>query len=94
MEANTSKHSFCLEKCHIIVCGYSIKCDPSIPDELWNYFKYDQHVVFTPFRSNGDYTSRVISSMKTDTIRNIEDVVRNFDRSNDNFVEEFFRVCL
>ncbi|CAO3700082.1 unnamed protein product [Rhizopus stolonifer] len=57
-------HDFCLEKYHIIKCGYSIKCDPSIPDELWAYFKDANYTISIPFQTYSQYTTSVLAVMK------------------------------
>ncbi|OBZ85223.1 hypothetical protein A0J61_06719 [Choanephora cucurbitarum] len=93
-------HDFCLEKSHIIQCGYSIKCDPSIPDELWAYFKDDEYTISTPFQSCSRYTTSVLSAMKKNELKAIQKVIRSLEAADDipskkqTFVEEFFHVCL
>lgn len=93
-------HDFCLEKYHIIKCGYSIKCDPSIPDELWAYFKDEDYTISTPFQTYSRYTTSVLAVMKKNELKAIEKVVKTSEtteeipNTNQNFIEEFFHVCL
>ncbi|CEI89494.1 hypothetical protein RMCBS344292_03849 [Rhizopus microsporus] len=93
-------HDFCLEKYHIIKCGYSIKCDPSIPDELWAYFKDDNYTISTPFQTCSQYTTSVLTVMKKNELKAIEEVVKSLEiteeipSTSQNFIKEFFYVCL
>lgn len=90
-------YNFCLEKYHII------KCDPSIPDEWWAYFKDDDYTIPTPFQTYSQYTTSVIAVIiikKKKKLKAIEKVVKSLETTeeipstNQNFVEEFFHVCL
>lgn len=56
---------FCLEKYHIIECGYSIKCNPRVPEELMQFVNTDNHTITTPFKGCIEYTNVVISAMRT-----------------------------
>ncbi|EIE84400.1 hypothetical protein RO3G_09110 [Rhizopus delemar RA 99-880] len=64
LDSNIS-HDFCLEKYHIIECGYSIKCNPRVPEELMQFVNTDNHTITTPFKGCTEYTSVVISAMRT-----------------------------
>lgn len=70
-------HDFYLKKYHIIKCGYSIKCDPFIPDELWAYFKDDYYAISTPFQTYSQYTTSVLAVMKKNELKAIEKVVKS-----------------
>ncbi|KAI8070642.1 uncharacterized protein B0P05DRAFT_550529 [Gilbertella persicaria] len=52
-------HENCLEKNHVIQCGYSIKCSPLIPDELYKHLGLDEYEVETPFATCADYVQSV-----------------------------------
>lgn len=54
---------FCLERYHIIECGYSIKCDPNVPEELYFHVSTSDHSVTTPFRACNKYTSDILTAM-------------------------------
>lgn len=95
----TITHDFCLEKYHIIKCGYSIKCDPSFPDILWTYFKNETYTISTPFQTYGQYTASVLGVMtKKNKYKAIEKAVKFFEATeetsdmNQKIVEEFIYI--
>jgi hypothetical protein len=47
LDSNIS-HDFCLEKYHVIECGYSIKCNLRVPEELLQFVNTDNHTITTP----------------------------------------------
>ncbi|RCH81236.1 hypothetical protein CU098_004429 [Rhizopus stolonifer] len=99
LEASTT-HDFCLEKYHIIKCGYLIKCDPSLPNELWAYFNNNDHTIATPFQTYSQYTASVLTIMRKNNIKAIEKAIKSIEEaeesieSSQKFVEEFFLVCI
>lgn len=78
----------------------SIKCDPSIPDDLWAYFKDDNYTISTPFQTCSQYTTSVLSHEKKNELKAIEEVVKSLEITeaipsiSQSFIKEFFYVCL
>ncbi|EIE76669.1 hypothetical protein RO3G_01373 [Rhizopus delemar RA 99-880] len=96
LEASIS-HDFCLESYLIIQCGYSIKCNSSIPAEPLDHVIVENYTISTPFQKHSKYTADVLKAMKTNSVDSVEEVVRSLrvSENNDlNFVKEFFKVCL
>ncbi|KAG0973467.1 hypothetical protein G6F29_012823 [Rhizopus arrhizus] len=90
-------HDFCLESYHIIKCGYSIKCNPSIPTELLDHVQVENYTISTPFQTHSKYTTDVLKVMKTNDVNYIEEVVKSLkvsENNSANFVKGFFKVCL
>ncbi|KAG1457852.1 hypothetical protein G6F46_006691 [Rhizopus delemar] len=101
LDSNIS-HDFCLEKYHIIECGYSIKCNPRVPEELMQFVNTDNHTITTPFKGCTEYTSVVISAMRTGNMEAIERVVNNskeaeeraLDVLSQEFIKDLFKLCV
>jgi hypothetical protein len=90
-------HDFCLESYHIIKCGYSIKCNPSIPTELLDHVQVENYTISTPFQTYSKYTADVLKVMKINDVNSVEEVVKGLKVSENNgvnFVKGFFKVCL
>lgn len=52
-----------LEQYHIIECGYSIKCNPNVREELYFHVSTSNHSVTTPFKAYTEYTGDVLAVM-------------------------------
>lgn len=102
LSASSDKHEYCLEKYHIIECGYSIKCNPKIPEELYNQIGLSEEcIVESPFISCFSYCSKILDYMKTRTWKEVESgVIGSQDEKLElvkeqvHFVVEYFRFCL
>ncbi|KAI8642290.1 hypothetical protein BD408DRAFT_344550, partial [Parasitella parasitica] len=56
-------HEFCLEKDHVIECGYTIKCKPSYDQDLYHQLgDYTTQLVKSPFMTHSSYPSQVIKA--------------------------------
>ncbi|RCH83248.1 hypothetical protein CU098_007420, partial [Rhizopus stolonifer] len=76
LSASSDKHKYCLEKYHIIECGYSIKCNPKIPEELYNQIGLSEKcTVESPFISCFSYCSKILDYMKTRAWKEVESAV-------------------
>lgn len=102
LNASSNKHGYCLERYHIIECGYSIKCNPKIPEELYNQIGLpDKCTVESPFISCFKYCSKILDYMKSRAWKEVEfAVIGSHDEKAEiveeqvDFVEEYFRFCL
>ncbi|KAI7905315.1 uncharacterized protein BX663DRAFT_585785, partial [Cokeromyces recurvatus] len=102
LSASSDKHEYCLEKHHIIECGYSIKCNPKIPEELYNQIGLsEEHTIESPFISCFSYCSKILDYMKTRAWKEVESAVTDSQdeklelvKEQVDFVEEYFRFCL
>lgn len=90
-------HEFCLEKYHVIQCGYSIKCQPHLAQELYDQLGSDAHIVSSPFTTNGNYTINTLNAFKNLTnLEEIEDAIRAKDAADTtlpgfDFCKSFFK---
>ncbi|EIE86408.1 hypothetical protein RO3G_11119 [Rhizopus delemar RA 99-880] len=102
LSASNDKYEYCLEKYHIIECGYSIKCNPKIPEELYNQIGLSEEcIVESPFISCFSYCSKILDYMKTRAWKEVESAVIGSQdeklelvKEQVDFVEEYFRFCL
>lgn len=102
LSASGDKHEYCLEKYHIIECGYSIKCNPKISEELYNQIGLSgECTVESPFISCFSYCSKILDYMKTRAWKEVESAVIGSQneklelvKDQVDFVEEYFRFCL
>ncbi|KAG2204545.1 hypothetical protein INT47_012604 [Mucor saturninus] len=102
LSACSHKHEYCLEKYHIIQYGYSIKCNPDIPDELYSQFGLsDNCTIESPFIRCSTYSNKIINYMTTKTWNEVELAVigslnekEGLVKDQVRFVEEYFRFCL
>ncbi|CAO3667671.1 unnamed protein product [Rhizopus stolonifer] len=102
LSASSDKHKYCIEKYHIIECGYSIKCNPKIPEELYNQIGLSEEcTVESPFISCFSYCSKILDYMKTRAWKEVESAVIGSQdeklelvKEQVDFVEEYFRFCL
>ncbi|KAG1168488.1 hypothetical protein G6F70_009090 [Rhizopus microsporus] len=92
-------HQFCLERYHVIQCGYSIKCQPHIPQELYDQLGTDSQIITSPFKTNQQYTTHVLNAFKNMT--NMEDIqeaikgksVADKGLQGFDFCKTFFKEC-
>lgn len=57
-------HKYCLEKHHIIECGYTIQFKPSHDVDLYEQLGNNKHqVVKPPFMNFGAYTAKFIQAL-------------------------------
>ncbi|CEI86246.1 hypothetical protein RMCBS344292_00689 [Rhizopus microsporus] len=102
LSASGDKHEYCLEKYHIIECGYSIKCNPKISEGLYNQIGLSgECTVESPFISCFSYCSKILDYMKTRAWKEVESAVIGSQneklelvKDQVDFVEEYFRFCL
>ncbi|KAI9470971.1 MAG: hypothetical protein EXX96DRAFT_623149 [Benjaminiella poitrasii] len=91
-------HEFCLEQYHIIECGYAIKCNLNVPENLYFHVSTRNHRVTTPFKAYIKHTNDVLAAMTSNDIKAVKKVVQNpsCEKSSStevlNFVEEFFEL--
>ncbi|KAI9336596.1 hypothetical protein BD770DRAFT_332074, partial [Pilaira anomala] len=58
-------HDFCLEKLHIIECGYTIKCKPSYDEDLYQQLGHDtKRIIKSPFVTHNTCTTQIIQSLQ------------------------------
>ncbi|KAI8077271.1 uncharacterized protein B0P05DRAFT_471261, partial [Gilbertella persicaria] len=57
-------HDFCPEKYHVIECGYSIKCKPSIPQQLYDHLDTATVTINSPFKQHPEYSLAVLEALK------------------------------
>jgi hypothetical protein len=64
-EESSDNHEYCLEKYHVIECGYSIKCNPKIPEELYSQISLPkEYVIESPLISCVKHSNKVLNYMK------------------------------
>ncbi|KAI8085973.1 uncharacterized protein B0P05DRAFT_585477 [Gilbertella persicaria] len=52
------------EKYHVIECGYSIKCKPSIPQQLYDHLDTATVTINNPFKQHPEYSLAVLEALK------------------------------
>ncbi|KAI8375757.1 hypothetical protein EDC96DRAFT_306210 [Choanephora cucurbitarum] len=57
-------HDFCLEKYHVIECGYSIKCKPMVTQQLLNHLDIGYTTIASPFKQYETYSFSVLEALK------------------------------
>ncbi|PHZ12696.1 uncharacterized protein RHIMIDRAFT_283038 [Rhizopus microsporus ATCC 52813] len=91
-------YGFCLEKYHIIECGYSIKCSPSWSDQLLDHLGVDDHSVESAFKRCSKYAIAALLITKDIIMTNYQEkrkALMNLQKNEDedreaaSFVEEF-----
>ncbi|KAG0861159.1 hypothetical protein G6F29_006028 [Rhizopus arrhizus] len=93
-------YDFCLKKYHVIECGYSIKCNLRVLEELLQFVNTDNHTITTPFKGCIEYTDVVINAMRTSNMEVIERAVSNskeaeeraLDALSQEFTKDFFKL--
>ncbi|KAI8090109.1 uncharacterized protein B0P05DRAFT_629390 [Gilbertella persicaria] len=84
-------HENCLEKSHIIECNYSIKCNPSTPNELYELLGLDLYKVESPFSACLNYVEEVFLS--NGKIKEVVESIKFGDTAS-MFSREFFLFIL
>ncbi|PHZ13654.1 uncharacterized protein RHIMIDRAFT_305694 [Rhizopus microsporus ATCC 52813] len=65
-----SGHEYCLEKAHVIECGYSISCKPHYPEDLYQLFGDNkQQVIKSPFKKCSLFSSAMLQALSTGSKR-------------------------
>ncbi|KAI8973187.1 hypothetical protein BDF20DRAFT_837154 [Mycotypha africana] len=96
-------HKYCLEKYHIIECGYTIQCKPSYDVDLYEQLGNNKHqVVKSPFMDFGVYTTKFMQELKKGNERSImkallddnhwEEIEAGSNSANARYVYDFFIV--
>lgn len=101
LEKESHKHAYCLENYHVIECGYSIKCNPGIPQELYDHMGVSgSGVGESPFMSS-TYVAKILEVMKTGNWRQVErtvicsdDLKKESPKKEVDSIEEYFRFCV
>lgn len=92
-------HQFCLERYHVIQCGYSIKCQPHIPQELYDQLGTDSQIITSPFKTNQQYTTHVLNAFKNMTdMEDIQEAIKGKSVADKglqgfDFCKTFFKEC-
>ncbi|KAG1001893.1 hypothetical protein G6F57_013586 [Rhizopus arrhizus] len=107
LEEHNGYHKYSMEKYHIIKCGYSIRCNPNIPSELYEHIGFSNDDISTevipcPFITCKKYSTLVFKSMESNKHwKQVEEIIINsceekkgLGSRDVDFVESFFRFCI
>lgn len=73
-------HAYCLEKYHIIECGYTIQCKPSYDVDLYEQLGNNAHqIVKSPFARFADYSSKAVAAVALKNERKMMNALMNDD---------------
>ncbi|RCH99423.1 hypothetical protein CU097_015346 [Rhizopus azygosporus] len=76
LNESSNKHEYCLEKHHVIECGYSIKRNPTIPEEVYNQVGLSKEcTIENPLISCIKFSSKVLDYMKAKSWKGVEAAV-------------------
>ncbi|KAI9351669.1 hypothetical protein BD770DRAFT_147365 [Pilaira anomala] len=98
-------HKYCLDKYHIIECGYTIQCRPSYGVDLYEQPGDNKHqVVKSSFMNFGAYTTKFLQELKKKTERRImkalldddhwEEIEEENNSANARYVYDFFFILI
>ncbi|KAG0890719.1 hypothetical protein G6F34_012287 [Rhizopus arrhizus] len=107
LEEHNGYHKYSMERYHIIKCGYSIRCNPNIPLELYEHIGFSNDGISTevipcPFITCKKYSTLVFKSMESNKHwKQVEEIIINsceekkgLGSRDVDFVESFFRFCI
>ncbi|KAG0805097.1 hypothetical protein G6F20_012176 [Rhizopus arrhizus] len=107
LEEHNGYHKYSMERYHIIKCGYSIRCNPNIPLELYEHIGFSNDGISTevipcPFITCKKYSTLVFKSMESNKHwKQVEEIIINsceekkgLDSRDVDFVESFFCFCI